>query len=153
MPRKNTLYAAILLTLTAVKLDAFEVDIGYKDALEKLGIYTINDLAAGQRGLLDNFPLCQEGGRLLVYDYPLDPDPWQEHWEVMRMPSGEFSVNFMPGKNSAGNELTSFSWLYFTIGPCSPVVRSDKLPVSTLNGYEKYSDWLEYIKSKFTTQQ
>lgn len=134
---------AFVLATVGFSAQAFEVDLTHSEANQRLGLFTVGQLATSQRGFVYSFALCYENNRLYVQNFNLLSDPFDVYIELVRLPSGGFDANL---RRNREDELT-----FSVFQPCfdRTDARWQRWPIETLNGYSRYSDWLDYMKTTY----
>ena len=134
---------AFVFATVGFSAQAFEVDVTHPEAIQRLGYYTVGQLATSQRGFVYSWALCYENDGLYVQNLKLVSDPYDAYIELVRLPSGGFDANFLRNRDG---ELA-----FSVFQPCleRTDARWQKWPIETLNGYSRYSDWLDYMKTTY----
>lgn len=144
---KNILTAMSVAASISLQASAFEVDLNRSEALQRVGEFTVGQLAVGQKGFVYTHALCYENGRLYAQDWRLLSDPFDAYIQLVRLPSGNFAASFQRNQTGPVN--------FSVFSPCyeRSDTRWEKWPVESVNGFTRYSEWLDYMKSTYEFEQ
>jgi hypothetical protein len=146
---------ALIATSLASPLTAFELDISRKEIAERFEVFTVSDLALGQTGLVRAYYACYLGGQLHLYNAVLESDRRFSNFEVELQPSGRYRLTFFINDwDEKPQTQINFNNVVFESCEEQMIDFMDgAFPVESIDGFTRYSDWLENILATYEIER